>query len=389
MESNNRNKGYGKKNLGAFPRLPNQWNTSSTQNNFNNTNNVARNNPFGNNNVSHTCDNFDWNGRNKRKRLDESSDVHALHSNNQFFNDEYTASNHLANVKKFYEWVTCDEKSRDEKKLDDFVPNDNDINKIMEQIELQEKQVLEEKQEFEKSNLQKRLYKYAWDELAELEKKYNKKQSEIDLSLEQEKSQELEIALNPKSIYLSSYESEIIEYRTKNIEEKYKQKKLEKCISIEKEKTLELQEKYMEKQMGKYTPLDLKKLQAYDKKLQLEAMQSQVKKEEEKYKQKYIEELMSIEQKKLHEQEKKLKLEQIENHFEEQFIALMTTIKFNIDDGITQCSICAENNADTAVIPCGHKFFCHECIDLYHKTYPRKGCPVCRKEILCVTKIFS
>ena len=135
--------------------------------------------------------------------------------------------------------------------------------------------------------------------------------------------------------------------------------------------------------MEKLTSNDLIKLFEEEQKLQLKQITSQakqkVKKEvDDKYKHKYME-----------EREKKLKLEQIENQIEEQFIALINTIKSNLGNGTTKCSICIENNADTATIPCGHKFFYYECIDEYHKTYTHRGCPLCRKDILCVTRIFS
>ena len=110
---------------------------------------------------------------------------------------------------------------------------------------------------------------------------------------------------------------------------------------------------------------------------------------EEQYKQEHLEKFILIEKEKLLEQEKKLKLEQLENQLEEQFISLIQSIKSNVENDATLCCICSENNANTAVIPCGHKFFCFDCIDNYHKTYTSRGCPICRENILCVTKIFS
>ncbi len=52
------------------------------------------------------------------------------------------------------------------------------------------------------------------------------------------------------------------------------------------------------------------------------------------------------------------------------------------------CSCCYDKECDTAVVPCGHLSFCHECISQYHRDYPNKGCPICDKEILLITKIF-
>jgi len=397
MESNSYNF---QKNLCAFPQLPNQWKSSFNQNNINNTNDIERNNPFGNNNVSGTNDKFDWHGR---KNPFENNNV--SHTYDDFDRNRngkrkrlnnHVVNNPSINVKNFYEWA-----------LD--IGNHN-TDKIIEYTKSQEKQELKEKQNLDENCLQKRLFEYTWAELEDLEEKYNKKQSDSDLSIEHEKSQELG---------LKSRSKHITQQEIQKMEEKYKQKKLEKYISIEKEKTLELQEKYMEKQMEKYASIDLKKLQDYEQNQQLKQITLQVKKEvEEKYTNGFLlieqkklqeqekqvkveqkklqeqEKKLKLEQKKLQEQEKKLKLEQekqlkskqIENQIDEQFIAL---IKSNLSNDVSMCSICTENNADTAVIPCGHKFFCYDCIDLYHKTHKLKGCPLCRKEILCVTRIFS
>lgn len=53
-----------------------------------------------------------------------------------------------------------------------------------------------------------------------------------------------------------------------------------------------------------------------------------------------------------------------------------------------ECCICVNSHRDTAVIPCGHRFFCYDCIDAYHKGDPQKGCPCCRGDILLVCKIY-
>lgn len=54
-----------------------------------------------------------------------------------------------------------------------------------------------------------------------------------------------------------------------------------------------------------------------------------------------------------------------------------------------KCSICFENVSDTAIIPCGHKFFCYECINDYRYSYKHRGCPICRCNIENIIKIFS
>jgi hypothetical protein len=53
------------------------------------------------------------------------------------------------------------------------------------------------------------------------------------------------------------------------------------------------------------------------------------------------------------------------------------------------CCICMVNMADTATIPCGHQMFCYACIDEYHKKNPHKGCPICKSDIVIISKIFK
>lgn len=47
------------------------------------------------------------------------------------------------------------------------------------------------------------------------------------------------------------------------------------------------------------------------------------------------------------------------------------------------CSICFERPRDTAPMPCGHLFFCFQCI------YPMKTCPICRADIASLSKIYQ
>ena len=54
-----------------------------------------------------------------------------------------------------------------------------------------------------------------------------------------------------------------------------------------------------------------------------------------------------------------------------------------------ECTICLENLANTAPVPCGHMKFCYNCISNYHLNYPEKGCPICRSKINTVCKIFK
>ena len=129
------------------------------------------------------------------------------------------------------------------------------------------------------------------------------------------------------------------------------------------------------------------KIKEIERKKELDA---QAKSEaEEKYKQGQIEKYRLLEEEKIkHEQEKLKQLQDIKK-VEDHWIELQTKIQSNCNQNSELCSICFENNCDTAVIPCGHKFFCYECIDNYHKKFVSKGCPMCRSQIKMLNKIFS
>lgn len=110
---------------------------------------------------------------------------------------------------------------------------------------------------------------------------------------------------------------------------------------------------------------------------------------EEKFHREQIDKFMLIEQEKLEEQERKLRLEHMENEIEEQFVIFLSTFKANLENDPSKCCICTEEDATTAALPCGHMFFCHECINDYRRDYPNRGCPICREKINSVHKIYS
>lgn len=124
---------------------------------------------------------------------------------------------------------------------------------------------------------------------------------------------------------------------------------------------------------------EIQRLQELEEKAKLEA--------EERFKEEKILKLKEIEEKKL---EHKLKLLENKNKIislEDNWINLMEKIQQR-EIGATNCGICFDNDADTAPIPCGHRMFCFDCITDYHKKYPNKGCPICRKEIVLIAKIY-
>jgi len=53
------------------------------------------------------------------------------------------------------------------------------------------------------------------------------------------------------------------------------------------------------------------------------------------------------------------------------------------------CCICFDTECNTVCVPCGHLSFCLACIEKYHREYPNKGCPMCNKEILFITQIYT
>jgi len=53
------------------------------------------------------------------------------------------------------------------------------------------------------------------------------------------------------------------------------------------------------------------------------------------------------------------------------------------------CCLCLSAPRNAVVTPCGHKFYCFECITAYREADPRKGCPVCRSDIILLSKVYE
>lgn len=53
------------------------------------------------------------------------------------------------------------------------------------------------------------------------------------------------------------------------------------------------------------------------------------------------------------------------------------------------CTICYTKECDTVIVPCGHLTCCYDCVNEYHNSNPDKGCPICRTNIVCLTKIYK
>lgn len=163
---------------------------------------------------------------------------------------------------------------------------------------------------------------------------------------------------------------------------------------------LDAEDLYKQQLQEKYKLIEEQKLKLQDEKLQLEQIN--------------FEKLKLLEEEKV-KQEEKLLADAINNSIE--LVPLINSIKEeylsnpNLKDDLINvlsiykdgskhdfveqaekkaiCSICFDNDADTAVVPCGHSSFCNECISEHHIHSQNKVCPICRTEIMMVVKLYS
>ena len=57
-----------------------------------------------------------------------------------------------------------------------------------------------------------------------------------------------------------------------------------------------------------------------------------------------------------------------------------------VGDASSPCVICFDAPKDLAFIPCGHKCVCPSCADHYDE---ENGCPICRRPVVDVLRIYS
>jgi transcription termination factor NusB len=88
-------------------------------------------------------------------------------------------------------------------------------------------------------------------------------------------------------------------------------------------------------------------------------------------------------------EQNKLRLQEEEIYKKSELLEFEKKCLYNSINNSSKCCICDNENSNTAIIPCGHKFFCYECINSYSKNYPLKGCPICRQKIISILKIFE
>lgn len=130
-----------------------------------------------------------------------------------------------------------------------------------------------------------------------------------------------------------------------------------------------------------------------EKKKEIERMKElevKAKKEaEEKYMFEQMEKFKMIEEAKMKHEEQTIHQLTKMMELEDKWMEMINKVQENCDNDSELCSICFEEEADTAIVPCGHKYFCYSCIANYNIAYSNKGCPVCRKGITSFIKIFS
>lgn len=66
--------------------------------------------------------------------------------------------------------------------------------------------------------------------------------------------------------------------------------------------------------------------------------------------------------------------------------ATLNELKIKYDEEVAKnkCKICYENEINTIILECNHRYMCHEC---YLKCGDR--CPLCKKEIIHVIKTYN
>ena len=175
----------------------------------------------------------------------------------------------------------------------------------------------------------------------------------------------------------------------------------------------EVEDLYKQQQMEKYNLIEQQKLRLQDEKLQLDQINFEKLKlledEELKQKERLITDKINF-NKRVQEQ-----YDQMKPAFDEVMGPLINSIKeeysknpnlsedlINALSGCKEkqkndktiekkpiCSICLDDDANAAIVPCGHSNFCHECISSHHINSQNKECPICRAEIMMVVKLYS
>lgn len=133
----------------------------------------------------------------------------------------------------------------------------------------------------------------------------------------------------------------------------------------------------------RYQALEEKKLKLRERKLREEKAAAKAHRvaEAERYR--------AIEEQKLMIQEEKNKADQAAIEAEKIAAAFQIQCVQNAKESTDSCCICMSKPRDTAVVPCGHRYFCNSCIEEHLAHSPHKQCPCCRAEVLFTCKIFE
>lgn len=96
-----------------------------------------------------------------------------------------------------------------------------------------------------------------------------------------------------------------------------------------------------------------------------------------------------LEESRLLQQEEAMVLARQQMDVEKRALEIQRACAKNVADDTSSelCCICMEATRDTATIPCGHRYFCHACIEQY-LAVGKQQCPFCRKDVLCIAKIY-
>jgi hypothetical protein len=101
------------------------------------------------------------------------------------------------------------------------------------------------------------------------------------------------------------------------------------------------------------------------------------------------EKFAAIKEKELHDYDKRIVAREQEFGDREKLLVFREKCDANAQKQLGTCCICDDKPNDTAIVPCGHKSFCLDCISTYKREFPGKGCPICRGVIQGVFKIHE
>ena len=71
----------------------------------------------------------------------------------------------------------------------------------------------------------------------------------------------------------------------------------------------------------------------------------------------------------------------------EQFEAKAATEMKDPAEGKGLCAVCMDKPNEYAVVPCGHKCLCEDCVEAVRQT--QRICPMCRRDFQDIIKIFG